>query len=226
MYLISGPLATTATLMLEPVYEYTPTMWGSLPAFRGYRGIALLDETNVTVVAWYESGSYDVVVYVNGSEAYSTSTTLPEAVSFGYGDIKFNLAPEVPEPPVLNPSVESKLEPEGYPVISFPNGTLVNLTAYGVNETVRAGDAVVVVYGTVSRLRVDIDVYVFGVPPASYGVDVTGLEVTAEYTDTLHVNMRYIAPEANGYPELIPEGTVIRIVIEPLNIIVVIPVKG
>ena len=231
VYLVGGPVdrrevsATISTISLEPVYEYAPTPWGSTLMSREYRGMALLDGTNVTVVAWCRSYRYcGVVAYVNESEAYSTSVALPDVISFEYSSTRLELSLEVPEPPVLNLAIEPRLEHVGCSVGTFPNGSTTCVNLYRFDETVRAGNTTVIIYGRVSRVEIDIYIRVFGVPPASYDVSIDGLwmEKSVEYSGMLSVYARYVA----RYSELIPENTVMRIVIEPLNLTVTILVKG
>ena len=58
---------------------------------------------------------------------------------------------------------------------------------------------------SIARLGIDLEIYVFGVPPGSYSVNVTGLEVdqtTIVYAGALHVGLHYEALIINGYPQL------------------------
>ncbi|RLF01756.1 hypothetical protein DRO21_05280 [archaeon] len=65
--------------------------------------------------------------------------------------------------------------------IQLSNGTIVNVTIYEVNQTIKIGNVTVVVQGYVSRLGIDLDVYVFSVPLADYNVKVKGLNATIEH---------------------------------------------
>ena len=218
----------SATILLEPVYEYESTPWGLMPFFKEYRGGVVAGGVNVTAVA--RCGGYrfcDVVVYVNRSQAYYTSTYLPSTVNFIYNGTRFTLHLEVPQTPVLNLAVEPRLVPLDCLEVTFSNGSAVCVNRYVFNETVRVGNATVIVYGSASRIEVEIHIYVFGVPPESYTVSVDGLwvDVSIEYNGALHVYAYLASPYARGGQELLPEGTV-KITIHPLELTVVIPVKG
>lgn len=83
----------------------------------------------------------------------------------------------------------------------------------------RIGNATVVVFGYVSRLGVDLDITVFGVPPAQYNVSIEGPNATTsiDYAGALAIHVHYEAPEG----QLIPIGTVVEITIQPLNLTIV-----
>ena len=218
-----------ATIQLSPVYTNASTPWGQMPVFKEYVGTTMVNQTNITVVT-NPSGvdEYSVTVFINGTRAYGETTGLPVTLVFSYGRVEYRLSIEPPKPPVLNQTLEPGLVPVDVMPVPMPSGTLVNITVYRVNETITIGNVTVVVFGYVSRLRIDIDVYVFGVPPGDYAVNTTGLEMnkTIEYTGALHVYLHYQAPENNGYPQLAPENTVAKITIQPLSLTVTIPVKG
>ncbi|MEB3778755.1 MAG: hypothetical protein GSR85_00770 [Desulfurococcales archaeon] len=69
--------------------------------------------------------------------------------------------------------------------------------------------------------------YVIGVPPGNYTVAITGLEAnqTIEYDGALHAYIQYDAARDNGYPQLIPGNTLIKIVIKPLGPTITVLVK-
>ena len=92
-----------------------------------------------------------------------------------------------------------------------------------MNETIRIGNTTVAVIGFVSRLGIDIDIYVFGVPPAKYSLSVTGLEMnkTVEYNGALQIHLHYRPPEN----KLIPETT-IKITIQQLNLTIEVENNG
>ena len=217
-----------ATMLLEPVYSYGPSIWGSVPVFKGYRGSVIVDGTNVTIFAWYCGSYYCVERYVNGSLTAIFTMNLTKTISFEYNGTRFELSLVVPEAPVLSRVVESVLEPENTVLVPLPNGTFINVTIYKVNISISLGNVVVALYGFVSRIAISMNVEVFGVPPANYTVSIEGLEMnkTIVYQGALFIHAQYDELRVNGYLVLIPEGTVIKIVIEPLNITVVIPVKS
>ncbi len=81
-----------------------------------------------------------------------------------------------PKPPVINETVEPELEPVGTMPLPLPNGTVINVTVYKVNETITIGNVTIVVFGYVSRTNINLDIYVYGVPPGNYTVNITELE--------------------------------------------------
>ena len=222
--------AINATIELAPVYVDESTPWGQMPMFKEYVGTAMVNQTNITVIAYpYSRDEYSITVYVDGSKAYTERTILPATITFTYSGVEYRLRLVTPEPPVINETIEPELEPIDAMPLPLPNGTVINVTIYKVNETIRIGNVTVVVFGYVSRMNIDLDVYVFGVPPGNYSVNVAGLEVNqtvVEYAGALHVYLHYEAPENNGYPQLAPENTVIKTTIQPLNLSIVVLVKG
>ena len=219
------PTTINAAIQLTPVYVNESTPWGQLPVFKEYVGTAMVNQTNVTVVASYSGvDEFSINVYVNGSRAYTERAGLPATIAFKHGSIEYRLRLEPPEPPVINETVEPELEPVDTMPLPLPNGTVINITVYKVNETIKVGNVTIVVFGYVSRLSVDIDIYVFGVPPGNYTVNVTGLEMNqtiVEYVGALHVYLHYQAPEN----QLIPENTLIRIMTQSVNLTIIFKVK-
>ncbi len=215
-----------AEVRLTPVYVVEETPWGQMPLFDRFTGSAMVDQTNVTVVAYpYSRDEYNIIVYVNGSKTYTERTTLPATIAFKHGSVEYRVSLELPEPPVINETMEPELVPVDNVSIPLPNGTVINITMYRVNETIKVGNVTIVVFGYVSRLGIDLDIYVFGVPPGNYTVNITGLEANQtiiEYAGTLHVYLHYQAPEN----QLIPENTVIKATVQPLNLTIIIPIKG
>ena len=215
-----------AGVRLTPVYAVGETPWGLMPLFDRFTGTTMVNQANVTVVA-YPNGvdEYSINVYVNGSKAYTERTTLPATITFTYSGVEYRLRLETPEPPVINETVEPGLVPVDTMPVPLPNGTVINATVYKVNETIKVGNATIVVFGYVSRMNIALDIYIFGIPPGNYTVNITGLEMNQtiiEYAGALHTYLHYQAPEN----QLIPEGTLIKITIQPLNLIIAIPVKG
>jgi hypothetical protein len=228
-----------ATIRLAPVYTAVEAPWGEVPVFDGLRGSAVVNGTNVTVVAhnYYGTGEYDVHVYLNGSHAYGIVTSLPATIAFRHGGVEYRITVEAPEPPLLNQSITAELEPFDTMPVLLPNGTEVNVTVYMVNQTIRMGNTTVVLSGYVSRLQLDLDIYVFGVPPASYNVTAMlvlpdGTEAPADgleawYQGYLEVRLYHDTPlDSEGYQHPLPQGTLLRITIQPLNLTIVVPIKG
>ena len=222
------PTTINATLHLTPVYVNEPTPWGQMPVFKGYVDTAMVSQTNVTVVAYpYSVDEYSINVYVNGSRAYTERAGLPATITFKHGSIEYRLSLELPEPPVINETIKPGLVPVDTMPLPLPNGTVINVTVYKVNETITIGNVTVVVFGYVSRLSVDLEVYVFGVPPGNYTISITGLEANQtiiEYAGALHVYLHYQAPENNGYSQLISENTAIMIEIQPLSLTITLEI--
>ena len=215
-----------ATVRLAPVYISASTPWGWVPVFRDYVGTTMVSQTNVTVVA-YPSGSdeYSVNVFINGTRAYGETTGLPATLVFSYDGAEYRLRLETPVPPVINNTVEPELVPVNNVPVPLPNGTVINVTMYKVNETITIGNTTIVIFGFVSRLGIDLDIYVFGVPPGNYTVNITGLEANqtiVEYAGALHVYLHYQAPEN----QLIPEDTEVKMIVEPLKLSIILMVRG
>lgn len=160
--------------------------------FAGYRGSAVVNGSNVTVTARYTGGGYSVVVLVDGSWAYSVATGLPATIAFSYGGVGYRLNLTVPEPPVLNTSLQPELEPADSVTIPLPNGSVVDVTVYSANKTVKVGNATVVVASYASRIGLDVEVLVFGVSLAGYNVSVAGLDagLEASYTGAHSYTLR------------------------------------
>ncbi len=113
--------------------------------------------------------------------------------------------------------------------VQLPNGTVVNITYYRVNETFRLGNNTLVVFGLVSRLSVSLTINVYGVPPGNYTVETAGLRAnrtTIESGAALSINIQYMAPRSNGHPHPVPAGTRLEITIQPLDLTITVTVKG
>lgn len=224
----SGESKTTTinvTVQLTPVYTDISTPWGLMPVFDGFRGAGIANATNITVEAfYYGENNYDVHIYVNSSHVYSISTYLPATVTFKHGGIEYEISIELPKPPVLNEAITVELIPVDSTQVVLPNGTVINVTIYMVNQTISIDNATIVVYGYVSRLQIDLDVWVFGVPPANYTVSVESLNATTtmDYAGALHAYIHYQAPENQP----IPINTIVKIAIQPLDLIMIILLNG
>jgi len=228
---VTSTPTVTATVVLSPVHKnFSDPYLGPILVFDRFTGMVFVNGTNITVVADpYGRDEYRVKILVNGSWAYSLTTDLPGTVAFSHDGVQYVLRLETPEPPTLNLTLEPRLEPFNTVSLPAPDGTLVNFALYMVNETVRAGNVTVFITGSVSRLGLDLYVYVFGVPSRNYTVSVTGLTMNRteiEYAGALGIRLHYEAPESNGYPQLIPEGAVVEITVQPLNLTITVPVKG
>jgi len=215
-----GTRTINTTAQLSPIYITEETPWGTMPVFDKLRGTSIVNNTNVTVEAFFTGDGYDVHVYINGTYAYGTHTGLPATLEFSYNGIEYEVTVELPEPPVLNQTITLELVPIDHIPVQLPNGTTINITVYMVNQTITVGNVSIVVYGYVSQLRIDLDIYVFGVPPADYTVTIEGLNTTTtmDYAGALHIYIHYEAPEN----QLIPQGTATKIMIQPLNLITII----
>ena len=213
-----------ATIVLAPTYTVDETPWGPLPIFDEYRGSIIVNQTNITVTATYKGrGEYTVTVFINGSRAYDEPTTLPATLSFTHYRTTYTITVKTPEPPALNASIQPELVPVDTIRVALPNGTLINMTLYNINETIKIGNTTVVVYGYVTRLRIDIDIYVFGVPPANYTTTTTGLQTnqTTEHNGALHTYIHYQTTQG----QLIPNNTQLTTTTQPLNLTITITIK-
>ncbi len=221
-----------AAVVLRPVYANISSPWGPVPVVRYLRGTSIVNATNVTVLAWPANGwgEYSVAVYVNGSRAHTCSSSLPATIEFRHGGTEYRVAVEPPRPPLLNQTIGLELEPERTARVPLANGTLVNITIYRVNQTIRIGNTTIHVEGHVSRVSVDLIISVYGVPPANYTAITKGLNATAEttYPGALIIMIHYMVPtNSNGIPtQLIPEGTALETIIQQLSLTIQVRVEG
>ncbi len=217
-----GTRTINATVQLSPIYITEETPWGTMPVFDKLRGVSIVNNTNITVEAFYGGDGYDVHVYINGTYAYGTHTSLPATIEFSYNGVEYRIDVIPPKPPILNQTIELGLVPVDQIPVQLPNGSVVNITVYMVNQTITVGNVSIVVYGYVSQLRIDLDITVFGVPPVEYNVTVDGLDVTVEvnYAGALHTYIHYQAPENQPTPI----NTTVKITIQPLSLAIVFAV--
>ena len=212
------------TIQLLPFYVNESTPWGEMPVLDRLRGTSIVNATNITVIAIYGGDGYDIYIYINSSYAYGTYTNLPATIEFTYNNTEYRIEVKPPVPPVINQTIELELVPVDQIPVQLPNGSWVNITIYMVNQNITINNATVVVFGYISRLGTDLDIYVFGVPPAQYNVSIEGFNATTsiDYSGTLHIYIHYQSPE----DQLIPQGTATKIVIQPLDLIMTILLNG
>ena len=219
-----------ATIRLHPVYVNVTTPWGRVPEFTGYVGTSVAGGSEIRVEArLVPGGKYSVRVLVNGTRVFRGETGLPARLVFIHGRTLYRLVLVTPAPPVINKTVEPVLVPAFTMPVQLPNGTVVNITYYRVNETFRLGNTTLVVFGLVSRLSVSLTINVYGVPPGNYTVETAGLRAnrtTIESGAALGINIQYMAPRSNGHPHPVPAGTRLEITIQPLDLTIKITVKG
>jgi hypothetical protein len=96
-------------------------------------------------------------------------------------------------------------------------------------ETIALGNVTIIVVGDAGRLGAHLDIMVYGVPPANYNVTAVlvlpdGTEVPvntleAWYQGYLHILLGHDMPvDSEGHQQLLPEGTMLRITMEPLGL--------
>ncbi|OWJ54727.1 hypothetical protein [Pyrodictium delaneyi] len=230
-----------ATIVLEPVYrvEAVPGE-GEVLVVEGLSGTVTINGTDMTVVAvpmygvW--DGRYSVTVYVNGSKVYSTGyVALPATMEFTYNGVRYMVRVEPPLVPELNEAlaVEDLAPMDTVPVPT--RGGEVNVTIYSVNETITLDNVTVIVVGDAGRLGAHLDIMVYGVPPANYnatavlvlpnGTEVPVDSLEAWYQGYLHITLGHDMPvDDEGYQQLLPEGTMLRIAIQLLNLTIEVPI--
>jgi hypothetical protein len=231
---------------LMPAYVYQPSMWGDVPVFTVAKGAAAANGTLVEVYLRYDAlfDVYTLLVAINGSGVYRKELdSVPSVIEleFTYEKVKYRIRAEIPVPWISEILAVDELVPVGTVTVQTESGE-VNVTVYKVDITMTPGNKtvanatglLVAVSGEVSRLGVHLDIGVFRVPPADYNVTAVlvfpdGTEQTVElkawYQGYLHVVVKY--PLANArYQQLLPEGTVLRITIQPLDLTITVPIKG
>ncbi len=164
-----GNKVVNTIVQLSPIYINESTSWGEMPVLDRLVGTSIVNATNITVEAFYTGDGYDVHIYINSTHAFDTHTALPATLEFSYDGAEYRIDVILPSPPVLNQTITSELVPVDETQVALPNGTVVNVIIYMVNQTtkIEINNITIVVYGYVSRLQIDLDIYVFGVPQQS-----------------------------------------------------------
>jgi len=98
---------------------------------------------------------------------------------------------------------------------------------YKVSRVVKVSNVTVVVYGHVSRLGVDLDIYVWRSPRRLHSV---GRGTSDEPDGKIRRSTRRISfPQTTrktSYPQPIPDITTIKITAQPLILAITISIKG
>ena len=231
------------SITLEPTYFNTSTPFGTVPWFNGYKGQLIVDGVNITVIGVYNRGEMTVypTIYVNGSQVFAGQSNPIElggtgtyAFEWNGGTYTVNVTVP-PGPGELGGVISLTPVPLDTNTIYLDNGNALNVTTYNVTRVYALGNITLYIDGEYSLAGGYIYMEIYGVPPADYNashtftvLNGTILHVKADsrhsYGGGLEIEVKYNYLDTAG--SLLPQGTLLTITIKPLNITVVIPVKG
>lgn len=233
----------TVSITLKPTYFNASTPFGTVPWFNEYKGQAIVDGVNITVIGVYNRGEMTVypTIYVNGSQVFAGQTNPIElggtgtyAFEWNGGTYTVNVTVP-PGPGELGGVINLTPVPLDTNTIYLDNGTALNVTTYNVTHVYTLGNITLYIGGEYSLAEGYIYMEIYGVPPADYNASYTFtapngtiLHVKADtrhsYGGGLEIEVKYNYLDTTG--SLLPQGTLLTITIKPLNITLVIPVKG